>query len=223
VKRTDKRVLQVLYDEIASKFSARDNVVLEEHLSARILKCFRRAPGGRVLDLGCGNGKSFPLFYDSGAGLVGVDFSLGMLRKARRLHEGKLDARLVRGDIEMLPFRDGAFDLVFSTGVLGEYAPVDRGVREAARILRPGGVFTFTFMNLLTPYRIWKSARIGAIRFLFGTDLTAYKLAGGRMVARFPATPGYVQARVRQAGFRDIEMENLADVRAHYMVTCVKR
>ncbi|GAA2012166.1 class I SAM-dependent methyltransferase [Catenulispora yoronensis] len=95
-------------------------------------------PGrGLCLDLGCGTGQNLAALRASGRTVVGLDYSADQLRLARRRTapgEG-----LVRSDAAALPFRDGVFDAVatlwLSTDV-DEFAAV---VREAARVLRPGG------------------------------------------------------------------------------------
>jgi SAM-dependent methyltransferase len=109
------------------------------------------AANGRALELGCGTGRiSLPLVR-AGVALVGVDRSAPMLaraeRRIRRLRgrqqtTGRLD--LVRGDIRRLPFGDRRFGLVLAPyGVLQSLLD-DRGLalalREAARVLEPGGL-----------------------------------------------------------------------------------
>jgi len=229
VQRIDKRVTERFYDDEAQKLLVRhdvtkqDRVVILDRLTQHVKDCCARAGGGKVLDLGCGPGKYFPPLAEDGACLLGVDFSQGMLRKALQLGAKGAATSVARGDIEMLPLPDGTMDMVLSISVLGEYVPVAAGVPEAARVLRSGGLFTFTFMHLLNPYRLYKMLRITALRHVFGRDLNGYDRAGGRMVARFPITPGHVRAIVERSGFRDITLENLNDPRRHCLVTCVKR
>ena len=64
---------------------------------------------------------------------VGVDLSMSMLARQRR------PARLVCGDARRLPFRDGRFDVVTSSLMVGDIERLDAWVEEAARLLRPGG------------------------------------------------------------------------------------
>jgi SAM-dependent methyltransferase len=73
--------------------------------------------------------------------VTGVDFSAGMLARARGAHP---DARWVRADVRAMPFA-GAFDLAVSFGALGHFLPAERPALFAGvyRALRPGGIFAF--------------------------------------------------------------------------------
>lgn len=93
-------------------------------------------PPGRVLDLGCGTGRNFPLYRD-GARVVGLDPCFESLRKARTRRPGAL---LVRARAEALPFRSGAFDTVVSGLVFCSVGDVPRGLAEVRHVLKPGGV-----------------------------------------------------------------------------------
>ncbi len=73
---------------------------------------------------------------------VGLDFSAGMLERARAAEPA---ARLVRADARALPFRPSSFDLVVSFGAFGHFLPREQPVlfRQVLTALRPGGVFAF--------------------------------------------------------------------------------
>jgi ubiquinone/menaquinone biosynthesis C-methylase UbiE len=91
---------------------------------------------GRVLDLGCGTGRNLPL-YGKDACAIGLDPCQASLLKARRRSPG---VSLVRARAEALPFRDGTFDTVVSGLVFCSVSDPPRGLAEARRVLRPGGV-----------------------------------------------------------------------------------
>ncbi|HEV8439182.1 MAG TPA: class I SAM-dependent methyltransferase, partial [Methylomirabilota bacterium] len=84
--------------------------VVERFGLARWRRWLVAGAAGRVLDVGCGTGRNLPL-YDAGARVIGLEPSPDTLAKARRRAP---TARLVRGDCQALPFRDGAFDTVVS-------------------------------------------------------------------------------------------------------------
>ena len=89
----------------------------------------------RVLEVGCGPGElAARIAAELGVELLALDISPRMVELAR---SRGVDARV--GDLQELPFRDGEFDCVVAAWVLFHVPDLDRGVRELARILRPGG------------------------------------------------------------------------------------
>jgi predicted TPR repeat methyltransferase len=101
-----------------------------------------------ILDVGVGTGLSGPYMKALGYGsLSGLDFSNEMLAIARS--RGAYD-ELVQAEIgKTLPWRDGHFAAVFSTGVFTSgHAPAS-GLDELARITRPGGHAVFTVRDII--------------------------------------------------------------------------
>lgn len=104
--------------------------------------------GERVLDLGCGSCEN-AMWLPAGCRYTGLDVSLvGLLMAAEAQRPG---AR-VRGDSEGLPFADGAFDAVLSTYALEHFHDPGRTLREAARIVRPGGLLMIIGSTWDLPY-----------------------------------------------------------------------
>jgi uncharacterized protein len=102
--------------------------------------------GDRVLEIGCGPGYFSPAVARACAHLTLFDFQSGMLDIAeRRLKRQRLkNYSRQQGDAKALPFADGAFDLAFMVTVLGEVGDADAALREAARVLKPGGRLSVT-------------------------------------------------------------------------------
>ncbi len=93
-----------------------------------------------LLDVGTGPG-GFPGRLRSGghAGrLVGLDQSSGMIKKAREAHSG---VEFIVGDAMDLPFPDSSFDAVSARHMLYHVPDVHQALKEAKRVLRPGGRF----------------------------------------------------------------------------------
>ncbi len=99
-----------------------------------------------VLDAGSGTGIVTLAFHQAGfrpKKTVAFDLSRNSLklaidqtRKEKNVDSGNIEA--VQGNILCLPFADESFDIVLSCGVL-EYVDLDEGLRESARVLKPGG------------------------------------------------------------------------------------
>ena len=104
--------------------------------------------GMATLDIGCGGGLLAEEFARLGCAVTGLDPSAASLDAARR-HAGEsaLDITYLEGVGEQLPFEDGTFSLVYCCDVLEHVADVGAVVREAYRVLRPGGVFLFDSIN----------------------------------------------------------------------------
>jgi MPBQ/MSBQ methyltransferase len=93
--------------------------------------------GPRALDAGCGTGFQTAILLELGYETLGVDLSRAVLRVAGARCAV---ARLVQGDVEALPWRDEAVDLVVSCGsTLSFVRRPDRAIAEMSRVLRPGG------------------------------------------------------------------------------------
>jgi demethylmenaquinone methyltransferase/2-methoxy-6-polyprenyl-1,4-benzoquinol methylase len=94
--------------------------------------------GERALDVCCGTGDFLRPLVAAGAGVVGIDFCAPMLERAREKMPG---ARLGLGDACRLPVASGAFDAVTVGWGLRNVPDVGAALREAFRVLGPGGRF----------------------------------------------------------------------------------
>ncbi|MGI6009846.1 MAG: class I SAM-dependent methyltransferase [Methanomethylophilus sp.] len=97
-------------------------------------------PGERVLELGCGNGKTARALADAGAEVTGVDFSPSAIAECKKLLGDR--AGFVEADIRELPFGDSSFDKVVAFHVL-EHLPdedVPDAIKEIHRVLIPHGL-----------------------------------------------------------------------------------
>ena len=91
--------------------------------------------GGSALDLGAGTGAASRALLAAGASrVVAVDSAMAMLT-----HDAHQRPPAVAGDALALPFADGAFDAAVAAFSLNHLADPAAGLREAARVTRPGG------------------------------------------------------------------------------------
>lgn len=133
---------------------------------------------GRVLDLGCGEGLYALLFASEGYEVTGIDISSSAVRWARRraVEQGLPNAHFEVGDVTRLSAFYGKkygeqFDVVLSVHCyhcLSDASDRIAHLREAWRVLKPGGVFVFD--NMAAPraedmpqFRTWHTERQGQI------------------------------------------------------------
>ena len=108
--------------------------------------------GRDVLEIGCGAAQAGRWLVAQGARVTAFDVSHGQLRQARALNDasGVRVERLVQADAQALPFAAAAFDVVCSAfGALPFVADAPATLREAARVLRPGGRLVFSVTHPL--------------------------------------------------------------------------
>jgi ubiquinone/menaquinone biosynthesis C-methylase UbiE len=99
---------------------------------------------GDVLEIGAGTGTNLPLYDGDIQSLVVTEPTPPMLRRLQRTaREQAPMAQVLRAPAEDLPFEDGSFDTVVSTLVLCGVDDQPRALREAHRVLRPGGQLLF--------------------------------------------------------------------------------
>jgi 2-polyprenyl-6-hydroxyphenyl methylase / 3-demethylubiquinone-9 3-methyltransferase len=117
-------------------------------LERRLTEHFGSPQGLRVLDVGCGGGLLAEELAQRGCAVTGVDPSRGSLEVARNhARAAGLRIEYVYGTAERLPIEDGAFDAVVCCDVLEHVDDVGGAVREAARALRPGGLYLYDTIN----------------------------------------------------------------------------
>jgi demethylmenaquinone methyltransferase/2-methoxy-6-polyprenyl-1,4-benzoquinol methylase/ArsR family transcriptional regulator len=115
--------------------------VPETQVEDAIREAIGDKPVRRLLDLGAGTGRMLELFAPLADRAIGVDLSSAMLAVARgRLEEtGTRNAQLRQGDIYALPIERNSCDLAIMHQVLHYLDDPARALREAARVLAPGG------------------------------------------------------------------------------------
>ncbi|WP_372720291.1 class I SAM-dependent methyltransferase [Immundisolibacter sp.] len=162
-------------------------------LEARLAN-FKRLWSGRIaaggwLDAGCGAGTYMRSLAGCGVEVVGTDYSLPSLRKARLRLGGA--ARLFASDVRALPVADGSFEGVLCFGVMQALADPLPALRELCRVVKPGG-------------EVWVDAlnRYSAPHLVQGTWR---RLRGRPMHMRYDS-PWELAALLGRAGAVDVEI-----------------
>jgi malonyl-CoA O-methyltransferase len=127
------------YSLWADNYPPRPHNPLMEAEQAAVAPLLDLAAPTRALDVGTGTGRYLPLLVSAGARLVvGLDLSIAMLR--RRL----TTAPCICANACRLPFGDGTFDLVCASLMIGDVPDVGAWLREASRVLVPGGRLVYS-------------------------------------------------------------------------------
>ncbi len=182
---------------------ARSRYALEPHISQ--FAKFSLARGLRVLEIGVGMGADYLEWLRAGADATGIDLSAISIERAKRrcvLAGYEPDLRVA--DAERLPFAADTFDVVYSYGVMHHSPHPEQCLREAWRVLRPGGEPRIMLYHhpSLTGMMLW--LRYGAWR--------------GKSMRRTvfdhlesPGTKTYTEAEVRALiqGFESVEIQQV--------------
>ncbi len=191
--RLEDPQVAAMFDRIAGVYDAMNGVMtagLHHRWRARAADLARVAPGDRVLDVATGTGDLALELRGRGCEVVGLDFSAGMLDRARAKDAG---IAWVQGDAQALPYADGTFAAATVGFGARNFGDLDLGLAEMARVVRPGGrvvvleITTPTRPPLSTFFRLWFDRLVPLIGRVAG-DPDAYTYLPSS-VRRFPDAP----------------------------------
>jgi ubiquinone/menaquinone biosynthesis C-methylase UbiE len=173
---------------------------------------FAGAAGKTLLEIGVGIGTDFIRFVRAGAHATGIDLTEHAVALVRRRVELEgLEAEVRTGDAEALPFPDGTFERVYSWGVLHHTPDTERAVREAIRVLAPGGGLTVMLYHRHSwvSYGLWLRRALlrGKPRQSLATVLAHHMESEG--------TKAYTVAEARRL-FADLEALRVEPVATSY-------
>jgi demethylmenaquinone methyltransferase / 2-methoxy-6-polyprenyl-1,4-benzoquinol methylase len=131
------REVASMFDGVARRYDLTNTVLSlgQDRLWRRATRAaLQIGPGDKVLDVAAGTAVSTVELTESGAWCVACDFSVGMLSAG-----AARDVPKVAGDATRLPFADDTFDAVTISFGLRNVVDHEAGLREMARVTRPGG------------------------------------------------------------------------------------
>lgn len=113
---------------------------IQEHFGNKMLQNIPIPKGGVVVDIGCFIGeKLWQLKANKDYLGIGVDIAIESLVAAAEID--KYGHKYVAADLEQLPFKDNSVDCVLIFDVIEHLSNQEKGYKEVARILKPGGTF----------------------------------------------------------------------------------
>ncbi len=96
----------------------------------------------KVLEVGVGTGQNFR-FYPKDCQVIGIDFSPGMLNKAKERAKEFNNIKVCEMDVENLQFPDNTFDTIIATCVFCSVPNPVKGLEELRRVCKPEGKLVF--------------------------------------------------------------------------------
>jgi demethylmenaquinone methyltransferase/2-methoxy-6-polyprenyl-1,4-benzoquinol methylase len=196
-----------MFDRIARVYDRMNSVMtagMHHRWRERAADLARVGPGSRALDVGTGTGDLAIELARRGAAVTGLDFAPAMLDVARRKAP---DIDFERGDALALRYEDARFDAVTVGFGARNFSDLDRGLREMARVTRPGG--RVVVLEITSPqrpplswfFRLWFDRVVPALGRLAGApDAYTYLPSS---VRRFPG-PEELAERMGAAGLDDV-------------------
>jgi ubiquinone/menaquinone biosynthesis C-methylase UbiE len=180
---------RVNYDAVASTYDRRTAKGFLQSTAAALQNLARQVGARRVLDLGCGTGRSL---YGLAGGPVcyGLDFSGGMLLQARQFNAAY---RLTQATSPYPPFAPASFDLIFCLHAFHHFPDKPRVVQAAYTLLRPGGALAIINIDPCQGRQSWYIYDF--FEGVYETDLS-----------RFPSLAEQ-EAMLNQAGFQSISRQ----------------
>jgi SAM-dependent methyltransferase len=175
-----------------------------ERFAERALALATVTPGARVLDVASGPGTLALVAAERGAEVTAVDFSTQMIERlrTRAAARGIANVRAIVGDGQQLDFPDATFDAAFSLFGVIFFPDRARGLREMARVLRPGGHAVVSSWPPLD--------RVPVMATVFSSlrdHMPGLPLGGGR-----PPLGGAdeIRSEMGAAGFAEVRVEEVA-------------
>ncbi len=187
------------YDRWAHIYDDEDNPLIAME-TARFRQLLGDVQGLTIADIGCGTGRQTVAMAASGANVTAVDFSVGMMSKARAKPEAA-NVKFVQQDLARgLPFASQAFDRVTCCLVLDHIIDLTSVLGDMARICRPTG---FVLISVFHPAML-----LQGIQAQFTDPSTGQKI---RPASRMHQISDYVMAATRAELYIDHMSEYAVD------------
>jgi demethylmenaquinone methyltransferase / 2-methoxy-6-polyprenyl-1,4-benzoquinol methylase len=208
-----------LFARIARRYDRINDLMswgMHRRWKRRLVSLVSHRKGEQALDLCCGTGDVARMLAagptDGACEVVGLDFTEEMLEIARKITPAGTPVSYRQGDALALPFPDASCDIVTCAYGLRNLADLDRGLREAFRVLRPGGrLASLEFGRPANPlisgvYFAYLRAALPLFGWIFFGDSHTYGYIFAT-VSRFPGQRELAQ-RMQEAGFASVQVHD---------------
>jgi len=228
-ERDSARRVRDMFSDIAPRYDLLNGLLSFSmdsrwrRLTAEKFRRILRRTDARVLDLCCGTGdlafafevERVDVIRDSTAHrepIVGCDFAYPMVERARK--KARTDshtAEFINGDALNMPFPNASFDLVATAFGFRNLANYERGLREIARVLKPGGrvaILEFSEPSntvMARMYRFYFKRILPLVGGMISGNRTAYSYLPSS-VSTFPPPPELARL-LGSAGFLGVRYE----------------
>jgi len=173
----------------------------------------------QLLEIGGGTGDiAFKFINRGGKNVVVVDINEKMLAigRDRALNQGIIkQIKWINSDAENLPFRDSSFDTYITAFCLRNVTRLDCALKEAYRLLRPGGRFLcLEFSHVILPnlsrlYDIYSFNILPLMGQIVAKDRASYQYLA-ESIRRFPQQDDFLNL-IKESGFEKVSYQNLSN------------
>ena len=128
-----------MFDRVAKRYDLLNDILSlgqTKRWRKKVTRVIDPKPGMRILDIAAGTGTSSAALAKSGASVIAMDFSKGMIETGKRLHP---ELTFVFGDALALPFPDAEFDITTISFGLRNTHDTSKALAEARRVTKEGG------------------------------------------------------------------------------------
>lgn len=127
-------------------------------------------PRWTILDVGCGGGKNIArmLQRSQGSTVYGIDYSEESVAISTKVNQKHIGTRcfITQGNVMQLPYEEAKFDLVTAYETVYFWPDLEKAFSEVYRVLKPGGVFSFSYGDERSSTMRYWATEIEAMRIL---------------------------------------------------------